>query len=65
MTFCKTIAEHQTGRETVTAYESYEKFCSVPRYSVVVSRDGIAMSETKVARTTWKRRFREAVAERR
>lgn len=63
MTFCKILAEQQTGKETITAYEHHDKFSVVPRYSVVVSRDGIALSETKAAKTTWRKKFRETVAE--
>ena len=43
MTFCKILAEAQNGKKTVTAIEEYEKFSSAPRYSVVVSVDGIAV----------------------
>lgn len=63
MTFCKLLAQHQTGRYTVSAYQETDKFCSVPRYSVVVSRDGIGLHLTKAAKTTWRKKFRETVSE--
>lgn len=59
MTFCKILSEMQNGKKTVTAIEEYEKFSSVPRYSVVVSVDGIAVDVIRTAKTTWKKRFRE------
>ena len=59
MTFCKILAETQNGKKAVTAIEEYEKFSSVPRYSVVVSVDGIAVDVIRAAKTTWKKRFRE------
>ena len=44
---------------TVTAYETYEKFAAVPRYEIVTSKDGVALWVDKVARTTWKKKFKK------
>lgn len=63
MTFCTLLAQQQTGRYTVSAYQETEKFCSVPRYSVTVSIDGIGLIETRAAKTTWRKKFHETVAE--
>lgn len=59
MTFCKVLKESKVGQDTVTAYENYDKFCPVPRYEIVVSRDGIAYNVERAAKTTWRRKFKE------
>lgn len=59
MTFCKQLKTAAVGKDTVTAWELVDKFCAVPRYEITVSRDGIAHTVEKAAKTTWKRKFRE------
>lgn len=62
MTFCKVLKQSTIGPDTVTAYENYDKFCSVPYYEIVVSRDGIGYQVEKTAKTTWRRKFKEMTA---
>jgi len=59
MTFCKQLKTTTVGKDTVTAWKLVDKFCAVPRYEITVSRDGIAHTVEKAAKTTWKRKFRE------
>ena len=59
MTFCRILAEAQRGPDTVTAYELTEKFSACPRYEIIESREGIAFTVTKTAKTTWKKKFNE------
>ena len=60
MTICKELkrAEKQNG-ETVTAWETQDKFSSAKRYEVTVSRDSMEIYTVKCARTTWKKCFNE------
>ena len=64
MTFCKELARQEmpNGR-TVTAWENWDKFAAVPRYEVTVAREGIAEMVIPCARTTWRKKYREIVAE--
>lgn len=59
MTFCKILKSAQVGPDTVEAYECYDKYVVLPRYEIVVSRDGIAHTVTRTAKTTWRKKFRE------
>ena len=59
MTFCKILKSAQVGKDTVEAYECYDKFDLAPYYEIVVSRDGIGYQVEKTARTTWRKKFRE------
>ena len=61
MTFCKVLATAERDGETVTAYENVDKYSSVKRYEIVVSRGSISIQVIPTARTTWKRKFNELV----
>ena len=61
MTFCKILAETQRGPDAVTAYEKTEKNSRSAKYEIVESRDGIAHTVTKTAKTTWKKKFQEII----
>ena len=61
MTFCKVLANAERDGETVTAYENVDKFSSVKRYEIVVSRGSVAIQVIPTARTTWKRKFNELI----
>ena len=63
MTFCKKLAETQRGLDTVTAWELTEKISTCPRYEITETRDGIAHTVTKTAKTTWRKKFREIAGE--
>lgn len=63
MTFCNLLGSKRTERGGVayhiTAYEEFDKFSAVPRYSVYVSHsdDCIVFETWKASKTTWKKRF--------
>ena len=59
MTFCKKLAEAQRGPDTVSAWELTDKYSARPRYEITESRNGIAYTVTKAAKTTWKKKFTE------
>ena len=63
MTFCETLKEttRKDGR-TVTAQKSTDKD-GATRYEIIVSKDGIAESVIKTARTTWKKAFKAEAPE--
>lgn len=68
MTISKTLARNEfPNGNTVTAYESYEKYAAAPHYEVVLSRaDSPLVSYWdvhKCARTTWRKKFREVCDE--
>lgn len=63
MTFCKILKSAQVGKDTVEAYENYDKFGIVPYYEIVVSRDGIGYRVEKTAKTTWRRKFKQVAEE--
>ena len=60
MTVCELLAERQSGADRITAWRCIDKGSTVPRYEITVSRDGIAYRTEKAARTTWKKKFKEA-----
>ena len=59
MTFCKVLATASKNGYTITAYEVYEKFNKTAHYEIVTSKDGVALWVDKVARTTWKKKFKK------
>lgn len=59
MTICKLLAEAQNGRDTISAYQEWDKYSAVPKHIIVVSRDGISLSVQPTARTTWRKKFKE------
>ena len=63
MTFCKQLKTAKIGNETITAYENYEKFSTVPYYEIIVSREEIALEVIKTAKTTWRKKFNQIMEE--
>ena len=63
MTICKVLKTASRGDDEITAYEKVDVGSAVPRYEIVVSRDGFARLVESTARTTWKKRFREMCGE--
>lgn len=64
MTFCKILKEETTpSGKTISAYENIEKYETVPSYQIIISVDGIAVDVIPAARTTWARKFKQALNE--
>ena len=63
MTIVKQLAREDKNGVAVTATENWDKFTTVPYYEISVSKDSMAYIEIKTARTTWRRKFREVVAQ--
>ena len=63
MTFYKTLKRENKNGQTVTAYEKYEKFSTVPEYEIVVSKDSLGYQVIPTARTTWKNKFKNVLNE--
>lgn len=61
MTFCKQLKIAVIGKNTITAWELYDKGSAVPRYEVTLSTCGIAYAVEKAAKTTWRKKFDEMV----
>lgn len=59
MTVCNLLAEKTKDGRKISAWKNYDKFCSVPRFEITISKDGIALETIKTARTTWKKKFNE------
>lgn len=64
MTFCRILKEETTpSGKTISAYENTEKYETVPSYQIIISVDGIAVDVIPAARTTWARKFKQALNE--
>jgi len=60
MTVCEQLAvKNRENGERVTAWKMLDKFSTVYRYEITVSKNGIAYEVVKTARTTWKKKFNE------
>lgn len=59
MTFCKELMSKSNGKDTITAWELWDKNSLTPRYEITISRDSIAYEVIPTARTTWKKKFNE------
>ena len=61
MTFSKVLAETVKNGKEIRAYESIDKYETVPYYEIVICSVGnpFAESVVKTARTTWKRKYKE------
>ena len=58
MTICKKLAykEFDNGK-SVSVFEMIDKYSSVPRYELTISKNGFEVETIKVSKTTWKKRF--------
>jgi len=63
MTIVKQLAHEEKDGRAVTATENWDKFSKVPYYMVTVSKGSMAYIEIKTARTTWRKKFKEVVAQ--
>lgn len=63
MTFYKTLKSATVGDREVTAYEYTEKYATAPGYQIVISENGLGYEVIPAARTTWKRKFNQALQE--
>lgn len=63
MTFSERLAEATSNGKTVTAYKSIDKYASIYTYEITVANNGIAFEVIPAAKTTWKKKYNEAVAQ--
>lgn len=63
MTICKILATTKKENYTITVYENYDKFSSIPYYQIVIAKKGIAIEVIKTSKTTWKKRFNKLIKE--
>ena len=61
MTVYKTLAHEEKNGIAVSADECWDKFGTVPHYEVTVSHNSIAFLVIRAAKTTWRKRYKEAV----
>ena len=60
MTFCKLLRQATLPNgDIVEAYANTEKFETIAKYEIVVSRNGIAYDVIPCAKTTWRKRFND------
>lgn len=60
MTICKTLARRTAGDREIIAEKRIDKYSNIPHYSIIIAKDGIAISVIPTARTTWRRAFNKA-----